>query len=117
MAIADLWIKAKSVDYIWIILGNELSLHLPYIQLYEHVKDKPSAEQYIPSPHDLSYEAFSSFLISANPAEGVAGFNFSKLTEIIAEKEREADRPLMKPELLGVSLAEYYYKKYFLNKI
>lgn len=116
MAVAGLWAHSKKVDYIWIVLGNELSLHLPYIQLYEHLKENPGAESFIPPRHDICFEAFSSFLISTNSSEGVADINKTKIEELLRQKEQKEDRSLRRPELLGVSLAEYYYKECFLNK-
>lgn len=110
MNISQLWLQQKTVDKLWIILGNEVSLHVPYIQLYEHVKENPETLEFYPKPNDRAYEAYSCFLLGS---DGVADFNFKNTTSILQKLEKEKDRPLIKPEHIGVALAEHFYKEYF----
>ncbi len=110
MNIAKLWLEQKTVDKLWIILGNEVSLHLPYIQLFDHVKKNPEALEFAPPPKDRAYEAYSCFLVGN---EGAVDFDFEKTSAILKKAENEKDRPLIKPELIGVALAEHCFKEYF----
>lgn len=110
--VADLWLKEKSVDFVWLILGNETSLHIPYIQLYEQLERNPGLEEYLPPFRDFSYEAFSAFLIGTDKDSG-ADFSFQTVAEALKKMESKMDRALSKPELMGAALAEYYFKEYF----
>lgn len=114
MKISELWLKQKVVDNLWIIIGNEVSLHVPYIQLFEHLQDKPDALDYRPLPRDIAYEAYSSFLLGTSEAAPQSPtFSFENTTALLKRFEQEQDRPLDKPEHIGVSLAEHFYKEHF----
>jgi hypothetical protein len=113
LRVAHLWMSEKSVDYVWLILGNETSLHVPYIQLYEQVSVDPETEEFSPPLREISYEAFSAFLIGSKKDEGFADFSFEGVSRVLSQLESEKDRQLRKPELMGSALAEYFFKEHF----
>ncbi len=114
MKIAELWIKNKTVDNLWIIIGNEVSLHVPYFQLFDHVKAHPESLEYCPPSRDIAYEAYSCFLLgNSESIPNAPAFNLENTTSLLKRFEQEQDRPLHKPEHIGVSLAEHFYKEYF----
>jgi len=115
MKIAQLWLNQKVVDNLWIIIGNEVSLHVPYIQLFEYLQSNPDALEFRTPERDKAYEAYSCFLLGREEAapKTAPAFNLENTTALLKRFEEEQDRPLVKPELIGVSLAEYFYREHF----
>jgi hypothetical protein len=106
MMTAELWLKEKSADLVWLVLGNEFNAHILYGQLYEGNLNA--------GKRHIATESFSAFLIGNDEKHPSAtNFDLESSLRLRDNLAAEKDMPLKKPEHLGISLAEYYFEKYF----
>ncbi|MEZ4813720.1 MAG: hypothetical protein R3A80_00740 [Bdellovibrionota bacterium] len=113
MKIAKLWLQEASADYVWVIVGNEMSLHVPYFQLYDRVKEDSDLEVFTPRISDMPDEAYSCFLLGPNTSSNGADFDLKNTSGILSRAEHVGCS--LSPERIGVSLAEFFYKEKSLN--
>ena len=110
LQIAELWLSEKSVDVVCLVMGNELNAHRPYMQLYA-AKEKTYV---IPTAREITSEAFSCFFIGSDQDfPDKPNFSLKDNLEIIKNRSEALDLALLRPEKIGVALAEHYFQKDF----
>ena len=126
LEVADLWLKEKSADYVWLVVGNELSEHFSYSQLYAAVKNNLVTDDsplFIPDESERATEGFSAFLLGPNnlhiPAfeERSVPFTIEETQPLVDKIPVNQKAPLGQAEKIGLVVAQHYFDSSFSDKI